>query len=76
MGIRRRELVAAVLLCGAAAACTGPGADSTAPGEAAERMRARAAAVGLWGDHDGWSVVQAPERNPELTEEEEPTALL
>lgn len=65
-----------VLLCGATAACGRAGADTISAAEAAERMRARAAAVGLWGDHDGWSVVQAPEREPAEMEEGEPTALL
>ena len=79
MGIRRCRALAALLFCGAAAACVGQEEDSiSAPevAEVAERWRVRAAAVGLWGDHDGWSVVQAPEPERRLPEEGEPTALL
>lgn len=68
-------IVAAILLCGTAAACRGVG-ESIAAGEAAERIRGQATAVGLWGDHDGWSVVQAPQRERGVVAEEEPTALL
>lgn len=76
MSIRWRFVTAAGLLW-IIAACAGAGSDSiSAVGAAAEGVRARAAAVGLWGDHDGWSVVQAPQRQRPRVEQGEPTALL